>query len=62
MSYRSGIAPLTHGKSLLQVNVEHEPAYRLGEAANNLRACRVTLRAIVKIAQAVQQTGLRYDQ
>lgn len=51
-----------HCKSLLQVNVEHEPAYRHGEGADNLRACRFTLRAIVKIAQAVQQSSLRYDQ
>ncbi|MFZ5583896.1 MAG: hypothetical protein ACOZCK_14675 [Pseudomonadota bacterium] len=42
--------------------MEHEPAYRHGEGADNLRACRFTLRAIVKIAQAAQQTSLRYDQ
>ena len=60
--HRSGIAPRAHCTSLLQVNVEHEPAYRHGEGADNLRACRFTLRAIVKISQAVQQTSLRYDQ
>lgn len=60
--HRSGIALRAHCTSLLQVNVEHEPAYRYGEGADNLRACRFTLRAIVKISQAVQQTSLRYDQ
>ena len=58
---RSGIAPREHVKSLLRVNVEHEPAYRSAEGADNLRACRFTLRAIVEIAQAVSTTSLRYE-
>ncbi len=62
MPHRSSIAPRAYCTRLLQVNVEHEPAYRHGEGADNLRACRFTLRAIVKIAQAAQQTSLRYDQ
>lgn len=58
---RSGIAPRDRCKSFLQVNVGHEPAYKASEGADNLRACRFTLRAIVKIAWAVQFTSLRYE-
>jgi hypothetical protein len=58
---RSGMAPKATCKSFLQVNVGHEPAYKYGEGLDNLRACRFTLRAIVKIAQNVQQTSLKYD-
>jgi len=58
---RSGIAPRDFCKSLLQVVVEHEPAFKAGEGADNLRACRFTVRAIVKIAQDIQATALRYD-
>ncbi|MBP8215229.1 MAG: hypothetical protein KAX66_07155 [Propionivibrio sp.] len=59
--HRSGIAPQANCQSLLRVNVGHEPAYKYEEGADNLRACQFTLRAIVKIAQAVQQTSLRYE-
>ena len=59
--HRSGVAPSAHCQSLLRVNVEHEPAYKYEAGADNLRACQFTLRAIVKIAQGVQQTRLRYD-
>lgn len=58
--HRSGIALRSNVKSLLQVNVGHEPAYKHTEGADNLRACRFTLRAIVKIAQRVASTSLRY--
>lgn len=53
---RSGVAPRPHVTSLLSVNVGHEPAYKASE-----RARLYTIRAIVKIAQEVQQTNLRYD-
>ena len=59
--HRSGIAPQANCQSLLRVNVGHEPAYKYDEGADNLRACQFTLRAIVKIAQGVQQTSLRYE-
>jgi hypothetical protein len=58
---RSGIAPKNHCQSMAHVDVEHEPAYKHSEGDDNLRACRFTLRAIVKIAQGVQQTSLKYD-
>jgi hypothetical protein len=60
-SHRSGIAPQANCQSLLRVKVGHEPAYKYEEGADNLRACQFTLRAIIKIAQAVQQTSLRYE-
>ena len=60
--HRSGIAPQKNCQSFLRVKVGHEPAYKYEEGADNLRACQVTLRAIVKIAQAVQQTSLRYEE
>lgn len=59
--HRSGMAPQKHCKSFLQVNVAHEPAYKFSKSDDNRRACRFTLRAIVQIAQDVQQTSLRYD-
>ncbi len=59
--HRSGLAPKKHCKSFLQVNVEHEPAYKASKGEDNLRACRFTLRAIIKIAQDIQRTSLRYD-
>jgi pimeloyl-ACP methyl ester carboxylesterase len=59
--HRSGVAPERSCQSFLRVNVGHEPAYKFEEGADNLRACHFTLRAIVKIAQAVQQTNLRYE-
>lgn len=58
---RSGVAPKEHCKSMLQVEVEHEPAYKRSKGVDNERACSFTLRAIVQIAQAVQQTALNYD-
>ena len=60
--HRSGIAPQKNCQSFLRVKVGHEPAYKYEEGADNLRACQFTLRAIVKIAQAVQQTSLRYEE
>lgn len=60
--HRSGIAPKPHCQSLLRVNVEHEPAYKHAEGLDNERACRFTLRAIVKIAQRVKETVLRYEE
>jgi pimeloyl-ACP methyl ester carboxylesterase len=59
--HRSGIASQSASRSFLQVNVGHEPAYKHGDGADNLRACRFTLRAIVKIAQDVVHTALKYD-
>jgi hypothetical protein len=59
--HRSGIAAQSHSQSFLQVNVGHEPAFRHSDGADNLRACHFTLRAIVRIAQAVAQTSLRYE-
>jgi pimeloyl-ACP methyl ester carboxylesterase len=59
--HRSGIAPRAACISLLQVNVGHEPAFRHTEGADNLRACRFTLRAIARIAQEVNKTTLKYD-
>jgi hypothetical protein len=54
--HRSGIAPEPYVRSLLKVSVGHEPAYKNSEIAQ-----KFTLRAIVKIAQHVMQTSLRYD-
>ena len=59
--HRSGVALKDRCQSFLQVNVGHEPAYKYEEGADNLRACRFTLRAIVKLAQQVQSTALRYE-
>lgn len=52
---RSGIAPQARAQSMLQVAVGHEPAFKESHQARLF-----TLRAIVKIAQAVQQTALAY--
>lgn len=54
--HRSGVAPQRHVKSLLRVDVGHEPAYKDSDVARQF-----TLRAIVQIAQAVQSTALAYD-
>jgi hypothetical protein len=59
--HRSGIAAKNYCKSFLQVKVGHEPAYNLAKGADNLRACRFTLRTIVSIAQLVQETTLKYN-
>lgn len=59
--HRSGVVPQAACRSFLQVNVGHEPAYKHDEGADNLRACRFSLRAIVKIAQDVVLTPLKYD-
>lgn len=58
---RSGVAARAHCRSFLQAEVGHEAAYKYGEGPEFLRACRFTLRAIVKIAQEVQSTSLKYD-
>ncbi len=58
---RSGAASKSACKSFLEVKVGHEPAFKLTEGQDNLRACRFTLRSIVKIAQDVQQTALKYE-
>jgi hypothetical protein len=54
---RSGIHPQTNKqvKSVLQVKVGHEPAFR-----DSTLARRFTLRAIVQIAQDVKTTSLHY--
>lgn len=59
--HRSGVAPKKHCKSMLHVAVEHEPAYKQSNGADNERACMFTLRSIVQIAQAAQQTVLKYE-
>lgn len=59
--HRSGIAPKPHCKSLLQVAVEHEPCYKQEKGADFMRASQFTVRAIVKLAQGVQQTKIRYE-
>jgi PGAP1-like protein len=53
---RSGMAPERHVHSLLQVACGHEPAFRECETAKHF-----TVRAIVKIAQAVKGTAMAYD-
>ena len=58
---RSGLAPKAICKSFLQVNVGHEPAYKISAGEDNLRACRFTLRAIVRIAQEVTTTAMKYE-
>ena len=58
---RSGVAARAHCRSFLQAEVGHEPAYKLAEGADYARASRFALRAIVKIAQEVQSTSLKYD-
>lgn len=58
---RSGLAPRPHCKGFLLVGLGHEPAYKASKGADNLRACRFTLRAIVKIAQQVQHSSLKYE-
>lgn len=59
--HRSGAAPQRKCHAFLQVKVGHEPAYKASQGADNLRACRFTLRSIVKIAQRVRHTSLMYD-
>lgn len=59
--FRSGVVVKTRCVSYLQAKVGHEPAYKHSEGDDNLRACRFTLRAIVKIAQSIQDTKLKYD-
>ncbi len=59
--HRSGIALKDRCQSFLRVNVGHEPAFKHEDGADNLRACRFTLRAIVRLAQQVQSTALRYE-
>ncbi len=58
---RSGVAAQPFSRSVLQVQVEHEPAYNPEKGADNLRACHFTVRAIVQIAQSIQETSLRYE-
>jgi PGAP1-like protein len=58
---RSGIAVKSASQAFLEVNVGHEPAYKYGDGPEHQRACRFTLRSIVKIAQAVQKTSLKYE-
>lgn len=59
--HRSGHATAAHAKSCLRVNVEHEPCYKGDKGGEYLRACQFTLRAIVKLAQGVTATAIRYD-
>lgn len=58
---RSGRAVRPACRSYAEMRVGHEPAYKFAEGAEYARACRFTLRAIVKIAQDVQMTSLKYD-
>lgn len=58
---RSGRAVRRVCRSYAEVRVGHEPAYKFAEGAEYARACRFTLRAIVKIAQDVQNTSLKYE-
>ncbi|MBA3597385.1 MAG: hypothetical protein H0W40_08405 [Methylibium sp.] len=59
--HRSGVAAKDFVRAFLQVDVGHEPAFNHTKGQDNLRACRFTLRSIVLIAQAVQETSLRYE-
>lgn len=59
--HRSGVAVKASCRSFMQVNVGHEPAYNHKKGDENIRACHFALRAIVRIAQEVKQTTLRYD-
>jgi hypothetical protein len=58
---RSGRAVRKACRSYAEMRVGHEPAYKFSDGAEYERACRFTLRAIVKIAQDVQLTSLKYD-
>jgi hypothetical protein len=58
---RSGRAVRKACSSYAEMRVGHEPAYKFSDGAEYERACRFTLRAIVKIAQDVQLTSLKYD-
>lgn len=58
---RSGRAVRQACRSYAEVRVSHEPAYKFPKGDEYHRACRFTLRAIVKIAQEVQKTALKYD-
>ena len=57
--HRSGVAARSGVKSILQVVAGHEPAYKEGPELDRVRS--FTLRAIVKIAQEVTKTSLRYE-
>jgi PGAP1-like protein len=59
--HRSGEVAKERSQAFLQVNVEHEPAYKYGAGPENQRACKFTLRSIVRIAQLVQKTSLKYE-
>ncbi|WP_426176620.1 esterase/lipase family protein [Massilia sp. TWR1-2-2] len=56
--HRSGVCPRDSKNvvELMQVKVGHEPAFKDSDAAK-----RFTLRAVVKIAQRVTETSLRYQ-
>lgn len=58
---RSGRAVRQTSRSYAEMRVGHEPAYQFQKGGEYERACRFTLRAIVKIAQEAQKTSLRYD-
>ncbi len=58
---RSGRAVRQACRAYAEMRVGHEPAYQFQKGDEYERACRFTLRAIVKIAQEVQKTSLRYD-
>lgn len=59
--HRSGVSPQGRCQGFLQVKVGHEPAYKASDGPDNLRACRFALRSIVKIAQVVTKSSLKYD-
>ncbi len=58
---RSGRAVRAACRSYAEMRVGHEPAYKFADGAEYARACRFTLRAIVKIAQEIKSTSLKYD-
>lgn len=57
--HRSGVAARSGVKSILQAVAGHEPAYKEGPELDRVRS--FTLRAILKIAQEVTKTSLRYE-
>ncbi len=60
--HRSGVAPEKRCKSFMKVRVEHEGAFRASGGDEYVRACRFTLRAIVKIAQTVAASrSMKYE-
>lgn len=57
---RSGRAVRRFSRAYAEVQVGHEPAYKFQDGPEYERASRFTLRAIVKIAQDIRFTSLKY--